>query len=134
MPENPISFYIEDDTLFAKASGRMRFEHIITHYQQLFESEGFYVGIPALYDFLEVPSVSGDINHFEQVAREMGDSQVIDKPSYVAIVVSEQNEMMKGIFTAYCRMVDYTNMNARVFTDKSEALAWLGSSKQQSGL
>lgn len=125
MLANPITYNIDNRMLFAQAEGVILFEDIVNHYQLLFTQPNFFVGIPAIYDFTNVTRMSGDISHFEQIAQEMGDNKIIDKPSYVAIIVSPDNKSINTIFNAYSQMMDYTLMNVKVFHESSAALQWL---------
>ena len=67
------------------------------------------------------------MEHFEQTAREMGDSNIIDKPCNVAILVCADNRSVAQVFEAYSLMMDYTLMNVRVFYQRDMANGWLES-------
>lgn len=125
MLSNPVSFEIKNSVLYARAKGEISFKDIVEHYQTLFSHPDFYVGIPALYDFSKVNKVVGDMAHFEQTAREMGDSNIIDKPCNVAIFVSAEHASVAKVFEAYSLMMDYTLMNVRVFYQHDLAREWL---------
>lgn len=122
---NPITFEFDNEILFARATGELLFEDIVNHYKILFQHPDFFIGMPALYDFSKVPKISGSLNHFEQTAKDMGDSNIINKPSYVAIVVAPENKSLNTIFNAYSQMVEYTLMNVKVFHTRESALTWL---------
>lgn len=125
MRKNPITYDIANNMLFAQAEGIILFEDIVDHYQILFTEPDFFVGIPAIYDFSKVTKVSGDIGHFELIAKEMGDSKIINKSSWVAIIVSPENQSMNTVFNAYSQMMDYTLMSVQVFNTHETALEWL---------
>ena len=125
MSLNPITFEFGNKILFAKAKGALLFEDIVEHYKLLFEHQDFFIGIPALYDFSQVTKISGSISHFEQTAKVMGDSNIINKPSYVAIVVAPEDKSINTVFNAYSQMMEYTLMNVKVFHTRENALAWL---------
>jgi hypothetical protein len=125
MSLNPITFEFGNKILFAKAKGALLFEDIVEHYKLLFEHQDFFIGIPALYDFSQVTKISGSISHFEQTAKVMGDSNIINKPSYVAIVVTPEDKSINTVFNAYSQMMEYTLMNVKVFHTRENALAWL---------
>jgi len=125
MRKNPISFKFENEILSAYAKGELLFEDIVEHYKELFTHPDFFVGIPAVYDFIEVTEITGDMNFFEQTVQDMGDSNVIKSASYVAILVSAENNSMNTIFNAYSQMMDYTLMNVNVFHCKTMAMEWL---------
>ena len=125
MGVNPITFEFDNKMLLAQATGDMLFEDILNHYKILFEHQNFFVGIPAIYDFSKVTKISGGISHFEQTVKDMGNSDIINKPSYVAIVVSSENKSMNTVFNAYSQMMDYTLMNVKVFHRKEYAFEWL---------
>jgi len=122
---NPIVFEFDNKMLLAKADGDLLFEDIVEHYELLFTHPEFFVGIPAVYDFTQVIKITGDLSHFEQTVKDMGDNNIITEPSYVAIIVSPENTSMNTIFSAYSQMMDYTLMSVQVFHNKDEALAWL---------
>jgi hypothetical protein len=125
MSLNPITFEFGNKILFAQAKGELLFENIVDHYKLLFEHQDFFIGIPALYDFSQVTKISGSISHFEQTAKDMGDSNLINKPSYVAIVVAPEDKSINTVFNAYSQMMEYTLMNVKVFHTRENALAWL---------
>lgn len=125
MSLNPITFEFGNKILFAQAKGVLLFEDIVDHYKLLFEHQDFFMGIPAVYDFTKVTQISGSLSHFEQTAKDMSDSNIINKASYVAIVVSPENKSMNSIWNAYSQMMEYTLMNVKVFHTKENALAWL---------
>jgi len=125
MLSNPVRFEIKNSVLYANAQGEISFKVIVEHYQALFSHPDFFVGIPALYDFSNVNKVGGDMAHFEQTAREMGDSNIIDKPCNVAILVSAEHASVGKVFEAYSLMMDYTLMNVRVFYQHDVAEEWL---------
>ena len=125
MIKNPIQFNIVEGRLLAAASGELTFNDIIEHYGALFDVDDFSVGMPAIYDFTAVTQVTGDIAHFEQIARDMGNNAIIDKPSYVAILVNQYNSHVRDIFFAYSRMMDYTQMHVSVFYETRRAEKWL---------
>lgn len=125
MSLNPVTFTIENDMLIAQASGELSFEDIINHYKHLDDEVDFYIGISAIYDFSKVDKIQGDISHFEKIAADMGDSEIVNVASYVAIIVNEDNSSMNAIFNAYCKMVDFTLMNAKVFHHYDDAFNWL---------
>ena len=125
MSLNPITFEFDNTILFAQAKGELLFEDIVDHYKLLFEHQNFFVGIPALYDFSQVTKISGSLSNFEQTAKDTGDSNIINKSSYVAIVVSPEDKSMNSIWNAYCQMMEYTLMNVKVFHTKESALVWL---------
>jgi len=122
---NPITFEFDNRMLLAQAKGDILFENIVNHYELLFAQPDFFVGIPAIYDFTKVNKITGNLSYFEQTAQDMGNSNIINKPSYVAIVVSSENKSMNDIFNAYSQMMDYTLMNVEIFHGKEKALEWL---------
>ncbi len=124
---NPISYQIENNMLQAKAEGELLFEDIVAHYQHLFSLPGFYVGMPAIYDFSMVSKISGDLSYFEKTAQDMGNASIIDKDSFVAIVIPADNKSLNGIFNAYRHMLDFTFMHVNIFHSKDNALVWLAS-------
>lgn len=125
MSLNPITFEFDNGMLFAQATEEIVFEDIINHYQLLFTLPEFFVGIPAIYDFTKVTRITGNLSHFEQTAKDMGNSDIINVPCYVAIVVPPENKSMNSIFNAYSLMMDYTLMNVGVFHENEKALEWL---------
>lgn len=127
MLSNPVRFDIKNSVLYANAQDEISFKDIVEHYQTLFSHPDFFVGIPALYDFSKVNKIVGDMEHFEQTAREMGDSNIIDKPCNVAILVCADNRSVAQVFEAYSLMMDYTLMNVRVFYQRDMAISWLES-------
>jgi len=127
MLSNPVRFDIKNSVLYGNAQDEILFKDIVEHYQALFSHPDFFVGIPALYDFSKVNKIVGDMEHFEQTAREMGDSNIIDKPCNVAILVCADNRSVAQVFEAYSLMMDYTLMNVRVFYQRDMAISWLES-------
>jgi len=126
---NPITFEFDNKMLLAQAVGDILFADILNHYKLLFTLPNFFIGIPAVYDFTKVTKITGNLSHFEQTAQDMGNSNIINKPSYVAIVVSSENKSISSIFNAYSQMMDYTLMNVQIFHKKEKALEWLANHK-----
>lgn len=124
---NPISYQIENNMLHASAEGELLFEDIVAHYQDLFSSPDFYVGMPAIYDFSLVSKMSGDLSYFEKTAQDMGDASIINKDSFVAIIIPADNKSLNGIFNAYSHMMDFTHMHVSIFHSKEKAQIWLAS-------
>lgn len=121
-----IEFSVEaDGIVYANAKGQLSFMDIIKHYGVLFEHPDFYVGIPAIYDFSKVNQIIGQMSDFEKITQDMANSNIIDKPCYVAIVVDKNCQSVVDIFKAYAYMMDYTQMNVSVFFDLTSAKEWL---------
>lgn len=131
MTSNKIHFTLTDNILFATASGELAFLDIINHYHELFDSPEFVMPTPAIYDFTNVSRVTGELSDFEKIASDMGNSQIVSQPCYVAIVLQEDNKSINSIFNAYCRMMDYTFMNVTIFHDIDKALNWIKESTHQ---
>jgi hypothetical protein len=126
---SPITFEFKNKMLLAQAKGDILFEDIVHHYKLLFSHPDFFVGMPAIYDFTKVKQITGNFEYFEQTVADMGNSDIINTASYVAIVVCSENTSMNSIFNAYSQMMDYTLMNVRVFHRKEEAIHWLLTNK-----
>ena len=126
MAESIITYEFVDGILYAEATDELHFDDIINHYQVLFTDVEFAVGIPALYDFSKVSHIEGKMEDFEKIAKDMGDKDIITSKAHVAIVVDSANDTVANVFNAYSQMMDYTQMDVKVFYSKESALTWLG--------
>ena len=130
MPQSKIqfSFDSEKNLVLGYAEGMLEFDDFELHMQELSQNVDLSNGPDGLYDFTQVPNITGNLAGWEQTAHQICAIEPAREEVKIAIVVGENSNLVR-LFDGWLVIMALSDFRYKLFSTTDEAKLWLATAE-----